>query len=266
MSTLPRLSENEYKLLRKLHQKKYRDQLNLYFGEGYRLLIAAFECPTIKIGKIILLDKVTTDEQGLSIRRFASKMRIPVFVCPEIMMRKISDEVTPSGIFFTVEKKTYQNQDLIAANDPVIVFLEQISEPGNLGAILRSMVWFGITNLLLSPGCVDPYNPKTIRASAGAIFETKIYQNVPLDNAIDILKRQGYFVLATVPEDGTPVQAGIAKNRILLLFGSEATGLSAAALKSADGRITIPKSGPVESLNLAVAAGIFFYQIRTQIT
>jgi RNA methyltransferase, TrmH family len=261
MDTPPLLSENKQKLLRKAHQKKYRDQLDLYFGEGYRLLTAAFTDPATKILEIILGDRVLQNEQGSFILRSATDRKIPVYRSTERQMRLLSDEVTPPGIFFTVAKRPGSSHDLRTSSEPILVFLEQIADAGNLGTILRSMVWFGIKSLVLSPGCVDAYNPKSVRASAGAIFTANIYANFTLAEVVNLLKPQGYLIMAAVPDGGQAITAGNPENKILLVFGSEATGLTESTLKLVDRRITIPAKGKLESLNLAVSAGIMFYQI-----
>ncbi len=261
MNTPLPLSENKQKLLRKVHQKKYREQLDLYFGEGYRLLTAALDNPKTRIMEIILGDKVLQTEQGTFIMRTAMDRKIPVYRSTERQMHSLSAEVTPPGIFFTVAKTSRTGNDLHSCHDRVIVYLEQISDAGNLGTILRSMVWFGIRSLVLSPGCVDAYNPKSVRASAGAIFAANIYTNLPFDQVVALLKPQDYLILAAIPGGGQSVTETNSKNKILLVFGSEATGLSESALKLVDKRVTIPQKGGMESLNLAVSAGIMFYQI-----
>jgi RNA methyltransferase, TrmH family len=260
MNIPPLLSVNRQKLLCKTHQKKYREQLGLYFGEGYRLLIAALNSNNAPIGEIVLSDRTIDSEQGGYILRTAGERKIPLYRTSERNMQKLSAEVTPPGIFFTIEKKSLQ-ADLHNLNDQVVVFLERISEAGNLGTILRNMVWFGIRSLILSPGCVDLYNPKTVRASAGAIFEIYVYPEVQLQQAITLLKPKGYVIAAAVPEGGQPV-VDIKKIRpLLLVFGSEADGLSPIHLQRVDSCITIPRLGTIDSLNLAMATGIIFYQI-----
>jgi TrmH family RNA methyltransferase len=261
MNTPPLLSENKQKLLYKAHQKKYRDQLDLYFGEGYRLLTAAFDDSTTKILEIILGDRVLHSDQGSLILRSAADRKIPVYYSREHQMRRLSAEVTPPGIFFTVAKKSRSSNDLLKCQEQVIVYLDQISDAGNLGTILRSMVWFGIKSLVLSPGSVDVYNPKSVRASAGAIFASNVYTNLPFDQVVTLLKPQHYRIIAAVPGRGQSILELKPEDKILLVFGSEATGLSEPVIKLVDQMVTIPQKGNVESLNLAVSAGIIFYQL-----
>jgi TrmH family RNA methyltransferase len=266
MTKLPLLSENKQKLLRKTHQKKYRNQLDLYNGEGYRLLTAAFDNPGTKILQIILNDKVIGGAQGAQILRTAAGRKIPVYRSTEHQMQRLSMEVTPPGIFFTVAKSPSASRKLQTASERIIVFLEQISDAGNLGTILRSMVWFGITSIILSPGCVDVYNPKVVRASAGAIFAASIFTDIPLNQAVSLLKPQEYQIVGAIPQGGQTFAEIKFKNRILLVFGSEASGLSESAQKLLDRSLTIPRQGNMESLNLAVSAGIIFYHMTNYAT
>jgi TrmH family RNA methyltransferase len=259
MNRISLLSVNKQKLLRKAHQKKYRQQLDFYFGEGYRLLTAALENPETKIVEIILADKVIGTPQGSSILRAANSRHIYIYRATDRQMHLISTEVTPPGIFFTIQRPSPADADLQTSHEPVVVFLEQISDAGNLGTILRSMIWFGFTALVLSPGCVDVYNPKAVRASAGAIFSARIYPDISLSQAVAILKPKGYSVAAAVSSGGLPLEKIKDKQQIMLVFGSEASGLSDSALKLVDLKVTIPSKSNMDSLNLAVSAGIMFY-------
>jgi TrmH family RNA methyltransferase len=178
-------------------------------------------------------------------------------------MQRLSVEVTPPGIFFTVSRPAAAayRRELPSGQERVIVYLDQISDAGNLGTILRSMNWFGLKSLVLSPGCVDPYNPKSVRASAGAVFGAYIYPNLPLDHLVKQLKPHQYRLVAATPQGGQSVEQIDLSGKIVLVFGSEANGLSESTLARIDHRITIPRLGCIESLNLAVSAGIVFYQI-----
>ena len=262
MNRILPLPEKKQKLLHKAHLKKYRNQQNIYFGEGYRLLTSALENSKIKIEDIILTDKVITSEQGSLIVRTASNQHIPIYRASERQMRTISTEVTPPGIFFTIAKKFKSTSELQNLQEPVVVYLEQISDAGNLGTVLRSMVWFGIHTLILSPGCVEVYNPKAVRASAGALFSAEVFPDVSLAQAVALLKPQGFSIAAAVTTGGLPLSAVRDRKRILLVFGSEAEGLSSAALRLVDLKISIPSKSNMDSLNLAVSAGIMFYHFR----
>ena len=140
-----------------------------------------------------------------------------------------------------------------------MLYLVEISDPGNLGTIIRTAVWFGIDHIMLSDCSVDPFNPKTVRSSAGAIFDAVIYENVGFPDVCKALRAEGYQFVATTPRDGTDLSSWMPSAGSVIMFGPEAEGLPEPLISQADVRVTIPQSGPAESLNLAVSAGIVLY-------
>ena len=136
-----------------------------------------------------------------------------------------------------------------------------VSDPGNLGTIIRTAAWFGIDQIILSPGCVDPFNTKVIRSSAGTLFGTKFFCSVPFESLKAFAEEERYRLIATVPRGGIAPRALERSGRDILLLGQEAEGLDRNILSAAGCRVSIAGSGPVESLNLAVACAIILYEL-----
>ena len=261
MIQIKKLSNNRFAELRKLKQKKIRRETNILLGEGLRLLKAAIAAESI-ISELLLSQKLLESAVGNDIEKLARSNAIPLTVCGESQIRAIADDVTPPGILFLV--KGQFNRDLSrlqTCRDYIILYLDKISEPGNLGVILRSARWFGIETILLSPGSVDLYNPKVIRASAGAIFSCQIYPDAEFARVDPILRRNGYKFWATATANGCSIHKWNPAEKNVIFFGSEATGLSPEILAQCDQSVTIPGAGGIESLNLAVSAGIVFFQL-----
>ncbi len=254
------LSSNKLKQLRKLKQKKYRKQTNYILGEGLRLFEAALNASRIAIKELLISENFRKSNQGKFVLDVAEKRNIAVFITDESKMKAISEDVTPPGILFVVEKKTTNQISLLDIEDNIILYLEKISEPGNLGTIIRSACWFGVDTIILSPECVDPWNPKSVRASAGAIFETNIYTDVNFLWLKNNFKKKKYQFIATVVSDGIPLHQWSIDLKSILFLGQEASGLSKEIIKHADVHINIPGYGNVESLNLSVAVGIILYE------
>jgi TrmH family RNA methyltransferase len=254
------LSSNNLKQIRKLKQKKYRNQYNAFICEGYRLFSAALHSPAIRIQKLIISDKFQNSKQGQSILKKADKNQISVFTTDERHLKSLSDEVTPCGIVFTVGKEYSSHSFPAEIKDDLILYLDRISDPGNLGTIFRSAAWFGITQIILSPGCVDPWNPKTVRASAGAIFNVKLFLEIEFTSLKKQLKEEGFQFVATVLSAGMPISKWKIRPKSIIFLGQEASGLSKDIIKNADVHISIPGGGSVESLNLSVATGILLYE------
>jgi len=258
------LSSNKQKILRKLQQKKYREQLGLYLCEGINLFSSAILSSKVNIKEIVLTRNLLNTKRGENILNTAQQEQIPTFVCDEETMRALAATVTPPGILFTIESHLKSLQDLAACDDHSIIYFEKVTDPGNLGTIIRTALWFGTNTIFLSPDCVDPYNTKTIRSSAGAIFNCDIYTQLSFETVEQIFKKRSYQFIATVPTRGIPLHDWKISQRKIIFFGSEAKGLSNKILQSADLLLTIYKIGNIESLNVAVAAGIILHEVALQ--
>jgi TrmH family RNA methyltransferase len=179
--------------------------------------------------------------------------RTPVVLADRVF-RLIADTGAPAGIAAEIALPALA-PDLKASAGCVI--LEGVQEPGNVGAILRSAAAFGIRDAVLDPDCADPWSPKTLRAGAGAHFSLKIAAGVDLAQAI---ARFGGTVVCTVPRGGKPLAETNLSGRLAWLFGAERRGMSGALAALATLRVSIPMDGLAESLNVAAAAAICFYQ------
>jgi TrmH family RNA methyltransferase len=126
---------------------------------------------------------------------------------------------------------------------------------------MRTAAWFDVRQLILSPSCVDPFNTKAIRASAGTIFGIEIYQSVDPQQIRQFADRTGYKMIAMVPRGGISPDEVKESGRNIVLLGQEAYGLSEELTGYADRLVSIPGRGNVESLNLSIAAAIILYEI-----
>lgn len=148
------------------------------------------------------------------------------------------------------------------ASSGVAVYLEDVQDPGNLGAIVRAAAALGAAAVLLSDGCADPYHPAAVRGSAGGVFRIPVELGVPASDAVERVRRfEGSVWAATA--DGSPVSGWRPRRPTVILLGAEGVGLASATLALADDRVGIPLDRDVESLNVAVAAGILLHQLRT---
>ena len=261
MTEIAVLSLNKQRFLKKLHQKKYRYQYNTFFCEGYKTFNMAISQKNVTIKEIVITESVLLGKNGNKIKKLALSHGIKLYITDENVMKKLSDEKTPSNILFTVIMNNANLSLLSSCSDNNIVCLENISDPGNLGTIIRTCAWFGLNTIVLSSGCVDPYNPKTVRAGAGAIFYTKIFIDADVKNIINIFKSKNYLLTVTVPENGISIYKWKKSNKNLIFLGSEARGISKDVIDNSDIKLSIPGNGKIESLNVSVAAGIIFYNL-----
>jgi len=233
--------------VRKLAQKKFRDELGHYLVEGEHLVLelqkAAQRQPALRAATLYLT-REHADWQG----RFATQL------LSAAQMARISDTRTPQGIVAVVP--------ILPAPAPTpgerAIYLHEVRDPGNLGTILRSLAWFGGFRCLLSPGSVDPYNPKVVRASMGGIFHVPVETEVTLDAL-----RGRYASFACLDLEGQDLRADDFRSAACYLFGNEARGLPRAPLAALGARpFTITGCGAIESLNLASVVGMCVYELK----
>ncbi|MBV1790274.1 RNA methyltransferase [Marinobacterium sp. D7] len=232
--------------IKKLQQKKYRAQLGYCLVEGEHLVLelqrAAAQRPALLGAELYLTD---------SYQHWDSPFRHHLI--SERQMASISDTKTPQGIVALVPIDALQPAP--SSGEPAI-YLHQIQDPGNLGTILRTLAWFGGYRCLLSPGSVDPYNPKVIRASMGAIFHVPLESEVPIDTLSGRYHQPGYLDM-----QGDPISSPGFASCDCYIFGNEARGVPHEALSALNAQaFTIPGSGLIESLNLGTAVSLSVYE------
>lgn len=234
--------------IKKLHQKKYRNEFGYFLVEGEHLVLelerAAATRPELENCELYVTE---------SFLNFATRFKKNLV--SEKQMAQLSDTKTPQGIIALVPLVAAKAQG--DATEKAI-YLYEIQDPGNLGTILRSLAWFGDFRCLLSPGSVDPYNPKVVRSSMGAIFHVPIELDVPLES---ISTR--FNSIATLDMQGSSLSDPRFKQFDCYLFGNEARGVPRERLQDLNAKpFTISGSGAIESLNLASAVNMCVYELN----
>lgn len=233
--------------IKKLHQKKYRTEFGYFLVEGEHLILE--------------LEKAAEHDEALhncelfiteNYQHLASRFKKNLV--SEKVMAQLSDTKTPQGIIavaplLSPTKTCNKNERAI--------YLHEVQDPGNLGTILRSLAWFGNFRCLISPDSVDPYNPKVVRSSMGAIFHVPIELDVPLES---IATR--FTSIATMDMKGKPLNDKSFKNFDCYVFGNEARGIPREDLQTMRAQpFTISGCGAIESLNLASAVNMCVYEL-----
>jgi RNA methyltransferase, TrmH family len=176
------------------------------------------------------------------------------------VLKRFSQAATPQHVVALARRKDTAAGDIFARDGPV-VFLEGVQDPGNLGAVARTLEAVGGAGLLCSPGCADVFHPRALRGSAGSLLRMPAAGNVDFRLAAEAARKEGRPVFGTVGRGGSSLFDESLPRDGLFAFGSEATGLSDSTLAALDRKITIPMKAPVESLNVAVAVAIVLYRI-----
>lgn len=244
------ISKNDLKYFASLNQKKYRNQEKRFLAEGVKIVLEGIE--SYYPCELVLVTYEFAENNESLIKQLKRKnIKTELVNSPDF--QKISDTKTPQGIIgvFKFDKFYFHLDKKHSSN---LVYIDNISDPGNLGTILRTCDWFGISEVLISPESAEYLNPKVIRASMGSIFHLTVYDDVELDTIIKI-KSKGYKVICSDLE-GDNLFDFIFPEKFILTLSSESSGPSQELVSAADRFVTIPKSGNAESLNVAVAAGI----------
>lgn len=249
------LSGNHRKWIRKLHRRKFREKEGVFIAEGFNALEAALKTTCHSILEVV------ADEDHLESIVDILPGNVPVYGCSGSIMEEISTEKTPQGVVVICRRGKFHFPDLEHGASDTLLYLDRISDPGNLGTILRTAAWFDVRQLILSPSCVDPFNTKAIRASAGTIFGIAIYQSVDPPQIRQFADKTGYRMIAMVPRGGISPGEEKKGGKNIVMLGQEADGLSEELTGYADRLVSIPGGGNVESLNLSVAAAIILYEI-----
>ena len=255
-------TQSEIKYLRSFQQKKYRDAERKFILEGWGPLKDALESD-FTIEMIAALPGTNQNPDHRSALTLAKNHDIPVKELKEVQLKQISDAVHSQGVIALVHQhlETFDSQYLRSAK--FIIACDTVSDPGNLGTILRTCDWFGVDAVLLSEGCVSLYNEKVVRATAGSIFHVKVFENINFKTVLPSLQSESFMVIATAL-DGKPLYSSSVGEKSILVLGSEAHGVNPDILQHADEVVSIPRFGKAESLNVGIACGIFLAHWRNR--
>ena len=245
MLSIEKLSANKIKQITKLHQKKYRDDLGLFIAEGEKAVSELIN-ENIEITNIY------------AVKEFGN-INFPITYTDEYSMKKISTTSTPCEILAIAKKRKQQINTF--KNYKKIALLENISDPGNLGTIIRSAAAFGIEGIILFSDCTELYSPKVIRSCAGNFFKTTVSEIKTKDELKKLFP--SHKIISTSLSEKNNITLNDCRNieNIIIMFGSEAKGLSEDLIKIADKNIKLKMENNVESLNIAISASIIFYEI-----
>lgn len=184
---------------------------------------------------------------------------VSVFVIKDSLMREVTDLDHSQGVIGVFCARAKRMEELLKAEADFGLILDRIQEPGNMGTIIRTAEAFGVRDIIVMKGSVNPFSPKVIRASAGGVFAVDIYF-VDESEVVRWKDHSRYNWVALTAQGGEDIRSFRWKKRSALVLGNEANGVSDTLLSRADKRVFIPMAGRAESLNVAVSAGIALYE------
>lgn len=228
--------ENEFiKHIKKLKEKKQRDISNEYIIEGIKLVREAIQEKAI-IKKIVLCDDCEKTESIPKGLMYEIAKKDCIYVTKKIF-DYISEVQEPQGILAIIEKNNLNNE--IDYSQEIIVALNDLQDPGNLGTILRTVDSIGITQILVSKGTADCYNPKVVRSTMGAIFRVKIIECDDLEKTLKEIKKHKFKIVVTSLQTENSIY-DISYNKKVIIIGNEANGVEEHIQKIADEKVKIP--------------------------
>ena len=247
------------KHIKKLKDKKHRDESNEYIIEGVKLIEEAVK-EKARIKKIIVCEDTTrTYEIPTHIMYEIAKYEC-VYVTNKVFA-SITQVTNPQGIMAIIEKGDTNVQ--IDYTQDIIVALDDVQDPGNLGTILRTVDSIGLNQIIVSKGTADAFNSKVVRSTMGAIFRVKIIEVENLTQSIKEMRKHHFKLMVTSLQTENSIY-DIKFNKKIIVIGNEANGVSKEIQEMADEKAKIPMLGKTESLNASVAAGVVMYEYVRQ--
>jgi len=250
------ISTSRLKKYRSLKRKKYRRLERKFLLEGVNLCESALESSWQVLH--LLVARSAADRPEIErIAHFARERDIPVDLLADREFLPLCETVTPQGVVAVAAVPDNRFSTLTSLDFPLVLLLDRISDPGNLGTILRTAEWFGVKGVICSEGCADPFSGKVLRSSAGALFFLPFFSwdADPKSVAREFLLR-GYRLLAADAHRGVPLSRLTREEKTVLVLGSERHGPGSWVEELGAEFVRIPGRGRTESLNVAIAASV----------
>ncbi len=248
MQIISSKDNEQVKYIKKLKDKKFRDEKSEYLVEGIKLVREAIE-ENVTIKMIVVCEDCDNEENMEQSLLYEIAKYNCIYVTKKIF-DSITDVVNPQGILAVVEKG--DSFDKIDYSEDIILALDGIQDPGNLGTILRTADSVNLKQIILTKECADPYNPKVVRSTMGAIFRMNIIFVDDLQKTLQEIKKHKFETVATSLNTNNSIY-DIDYHKKVIVIGNESKGVAKEIQESADKKVKIPMLGKTESLNASVA-------------
>ncbi len=242
------LSKSKVKYIQTLGQKKFRQQEGCFIAEGPKIIAELLETRRSSIMDIFALKEWINQNESLIGDSTCTAIT-------ELELEKISQLSTPNKVLAVI--KQFDSSQKIITRGRIVLALDGIRDPGNMGTILRIADWFGLEQVVCSEDSAEQYNPKVVQASMGSIARVNVFYT-GLEQWLALQKDTRIYIAALEGQNITEMKK---PGEGIILIGNESKGVSPELLKGAHAKITIPRKGKAESLNAAVATGIILSHI-----
>lgn len=247
----------QIKNVMQLNQKaKARREQGLFAAEGIKMFL---EAPADWISRIYVSESLSKDARVMERAR-----QFPFEIVADNVFRQMSDTQTPQGVLTLLKKPSYSMEDILQGENPLVVILEDLQDPGNAGTIFRTGEGAGVSGIFLTKTSVDVTNPKVIRSTMGSIYRIPFLYVEDVVSLKHILKQKNIHTFAAHLQGKNSYDREDYQKGSAFFIGNEGKGLTEKAASAADCLIRIPMCGRVESLNAAMACGILMYEAARQ--
>lgn len=244
------------RLLQLQKKSKARNEEQAFVVEGPRMFA---EVPKERVEKVYISESLyNKKKQDFDFRNLSFE------ILSDSVFQHVSDTQTPQGILCIVKQKSFSMEKFLDIVNPHFVVLDNLQDPGNLGTIVRTAEGAGVDAVFMSKDCVDIYNPKTIRSTMGSIYRMPIIYIEDMVALMDKFRKKGIKSYAAHLEGENSYDKEDYKSGTAILIGNEGNGLRDEVAQAADIWVRIPMYGQVESLNAAIAASVFMFEVARQ--
>jgi TrmH family RNA methyltransferase len=245
-----------------LKKSKERQKQKVFVVEGPKMCL---EAPLARVQEIYVSESYLAEEtQRRQLEEYLSGGAQHVETVSDSVFSAMSDTRTPQGILSVIQMPEYSVEQMLDKEHTLLLVLENIQDPGNLGTMLRTGEGAGITGVIASKDTVDLYNPKTVRSTMGSIYRIPYLVAQDWEGTLRRVKDKGVTLYAAHLQGSVVYDEPDYTKACAFLIGNEGNGLTDATAALADARVRIPMAGQVESLNAAVSASLLTYECSRQ--
>lgn len=263
---IERIVSRQNPLVKRFRRVRMGGERHLVLVEGVRLIEEALKSGA-HFESVAFTSSLEADERGRALLEALRQVPCRGAHVTEHVMEAISDTETPQGVAAIISRPYYELGDIFAAKPELMVIADQLQDPGNIGAIIRTAEAAGANGFIATRGTVDPFNRKALRASAGSALRLPIATGVRRDEALNECQKHNIKIVVALPHPDRRAhiytEVDLASPMALVL-GGEAGGIDQDAISRADLLVRIPMAKSVESLNVAAAAAVLLYEAARQ--
>lgn len=247
------ITRNQAKRIDRLKTRRRREE-GSFLAEGVRL-VEALLASRLSVERVLVAPALAETPRGRDLRQQIDARGLPLAELSDPELKRLADTETPQGVLAVAREPEFALSAYEPPDRAAVLVFDRIADPGNLGTLLRTAHALGVGWTVALPGGVDPWSPKTVRASAGAIFSLPVSRE-PWSEALSWLRDRGFAILGADP-GGAPVpRSRGSPDRFALVLGNEAAGLDEEVRRDCERRVAVRLPGDLESVNVAIAGAL----------